>query len=716
MTRSIYQAVLASALAVSSWALPVAAEEPATTYDGHVLPIFRAHCVNCHNADKAKGGLDLSTYSGLISGGSSGPVVLPGDPDGSRLYQVMAHITEPFMPQNAAKRPDTELSVLRKWIAGGLLEFAGDQPKKPATPRVSIALSESPDFEPDGPPPMPEESWLEPFVTSPRGNTILALAASPWAPLVAIGGHRQVVLYHAETHELLNILSFDEGQPYHLSFSRNGSLLLAAGGVGGQSGRVALWRVDNGERIGTVGDELDAILTADLSPDQKFLAVGGTDKRIKVFNLQDGGILHNIKQHTDWVTAVAYSPDGVLLATGDRNNSLLIWESVSGQEFHKLKGHGASITGLSWRRDSNVLASSSEDGNIKLWDMNTGDQIRNLGAGGAVLDLDFAKDGRLASVARNKEAKIWNAENLVQTIRGFSDLPTRCVFTHDGTRLVVGDWTGRVSLWNVEDGAHIADLRSNPPTLDERAALLGRERDEAQASLEQKVASVSEKQQKIQGLEQEIASLRIRTTSAENARDGANKKIAKAKEILKEAEETRAQADATLAQLSGAIPEKENREKTARAELQQIEEDRKSAEAVLAQKNRDLQRWEAEITRHAELRAEREQLPESSPQADQAPPEDPFSVPDEVVKIFSSRCYDCHGAEKQKGSLRLDSPAAILAGGESGRPPVVSADPDESRIIQLVTLPPDDVDIMPPKGDPLTTEQIQILRNWVQSL
>src|SRR5438552_2202585 len=83
-------------------------------------------------------------------------------------------------------------------------------------------------------------------------TAVMALAASPWAPLVAVGGQKQVLLYHSDTLELLGVLPFPEGTPHVLKFSRNGSLLLAGGGRGGKSGKVVLWGVAKGERLFSV--------------------------------------------------------------------------------------------------------------------------------------------------------------------------------------------------------------------------------------------------------------------------------------------------------------------------------------------------------------------------------------------------------------------------------------------------------------------------------
>ena len=99
--------------------------------------------------------------------------------------------------------------------------------------------------------------------------------------------------------------------------------------------------------------------------------------------------------------------------------------------------------------------------------------------------------------------------------------------------------------------------------------------------------------------------------------------------------------------------------------------------------------------------------------------EDPDAPPPQVdifatviVPIFEDRCVECHGDNKQKGGLRLDSPGAIQAGGHSG-PVIVPGHPERSLMIELVSLPPEHDDVMPPKGDPLTPAQVQALNDWI---
>src|SRR4051812_39981026 len=101
------------------------AEQDKVTYSDHVLPILRDKCLGCHNAEKARGGLDVSSYAKLLEGGSSGAVVQPGDADASRLYLLASHKAEPKMPPQGGMLAAEQVATLKKWIDLGAPENAG---------------------------------------------------------------------------------------------------------------------------------------------------------------------------------------------------------------------------------------------------------------------------------------------------------------------------------------------------------------------------------------------------------------------------------------------------------------------------------------------------------------------------------------------------------------------------------------------------------------
>lgn len=92
----------------------------------------------------------------------------------------------------------------------------------------------------------------------------------------------------------------------------------------------------------------------------------------------------------------------------------------------------------------------------------------------------------------------------------------------------------------------------------------------------------------------------------------------------------------------------------------------------------------------------------------------------QILPVLEKKCLDCHKApyeedgrvKKPKGGLRLDAAWAMLKGGETG-PALVPGDVAKSYLHEVVTLPKDDDMFMPPKGDPLTAEEIQLLKDWI---
>ena len=90
----------------------------------------------------------------------------------------------------------------------------------------------------------------------------------------------------------------------------------------------------------------------------------------------------------------------------------------------------------------------------------------------------------------------------------------------------------------------------------------------------------------------------------------------------------------------------------------------------------------------------------------------PVDFARQIQPILIKRCSECHGPDKQKNNLRLDRKADAFKGGKSGWPGIVSGKSAESELIKRITTQNPE-DLMPPKGEPLTAEQIELLRKWI---
>ena len=91
---------------------------------------------------------------------------------------------------------------------------------------------------------------------------------------------------------------------------------------------------------------------------------------------------------------------------------------------------------------------------------------------------------------------------------------------------------------------------------------------------------------------------------------------------------------------------------------------------------------------------------------------DPIDFNKQIRPLFKERCYECHGPDKQESGLRLDKRQEALAGGDSGAA-IVPGDVASGLLLKYVQSE-DAEQVMPPKGDRLTEEQIKLLKQWIE--
>lgn len=84
-----------------------------------------------------------------------------------------------------------------------------------------------------------------------------------------------------------------------------------------------------------------------------------------------------------------------------------------------------------------------------------------------------------------------------------------------------------------------------------------------------------------------------------------------------------------------------------------------------------------------------------------------------VQPVLNQYCVGCHGPEKSKGGLRLDTHERLMHGGESG-PVLVPGNSVESLLVKLLSLPLTHEDHMPPEGKPQpSSEDVRLIKAWI---
>ena len=117
--------ILSALLLVVAGAAAQAQDRPVEAgldfFERRIRPVLVDHCYECHSAKtgKSKGGLVVDSRSGMLKGGDSGPAVVPGDPDRSRLIAVVAHADSEVKMPPKEKLPRSVVEDLIAWVRRG---------------------------------------------------------------------------------------------------------------------------------------------------------------------------------------------------------------------------------------------------------------------------------------------------------------------------------------------------------------------------------------------------------------------------------------------------------------------------------------------------------------------------------------------------------------------------------------------------------------------
>jgi hypothetical protein len=104
------------------------AQEHAKFFENEVRPLLVKRCYECHSADEASGELQLDSLAAMLSGGESGPAIVPGKPAESMLVEAINYESLEMPPDE--KLADDEIAILTRWIALGA-PWPGANPNAP---------------------------------------------------------------------------------------------------------------------------------------------------------------------------------------------------------------------------------------------------------------------------------------------------------------------------------------------------------------------------------------------------------------------------------------------------------------------------------------------------------------------------------------------------------------------------------------------------------
>src|SRR6476646_7419982 len=134
-------------------ATPSPTPEQIRFFETAVRPVLVEQCQKCHGPAKQWNGLRLDSRDALLRGGDSGPAIVPGQPDESRLIRAVRHRDEELRMPPESKLTERQIADLARWV-----EMGAPFPAATATPAAAVKPHRDPNhwaFQPPANPALP---------------------------------------------------------------------------------------------------------------------------------------------------------------------------------------------------------------------------------------------------------------------------------------------------------------------------------------------------------------------------------------------------------------------------------------------------------------------------------------------------------------------------------------------------------------------------------
>jgi WD40 repeat protein len=432
-TFTFFALLVASSISARAAAAPSAVAEP--------MRILKSNCFACHNDQKKKGGLVMTSRVALLKGGDNGAALDEKAPEKSALIEALAADADPHMPPKKQLSAQ-QIDVLKKWATNGAIWDASALVSEPSAPRKVTLAAMPATYRP-----------------------ILALALSPDATRLAVGCGNEVVLYDATTTPptVLARASEHSDPVQSMAWSPDGKQL-----VTGAFRRVVVWTPELKKEREITEGLTDRVTTLRFFPDGKqFVIADGRVAEAGTLRLADpatGAITASWPAHADTIFDVAVSSDGKLLATAGGDRLVKIWDASTQKEIAKLEGHVSQVLTLAFDEKATQLVSGGMDQEIKVWDVKTREKINALGTQTApITGLAWASAASGVVAINNAGAAMrytelqshtggQRSESAKERKLEATDAALQCVaVSANGEKIFAGSQDGRLFYWT-KDG------------------------------------------------------------------------------------------------------------------------------------------------------------------------------------------------------------------------------------------------------------------------
>jgi eukaryotic-like serine/threonine-protein kinase len=213
----------------------------------------------------------------------------------------------------------------------------------------------------------------------------------------------------------------------------------------------------------TLRGHADPILTADVSPNEQWIASGDKGGAVKIWELAAGREVKTLQYSTQEVTSVCFAPDGRTLATAGMDRTIRLWNVDDWSEAACLRGHELTVTSVAWSPDGKQLASAGRDHRVKIWDVASQRETNTLpDYPDVVRCVAWSPDGKvLAAAVRENGLHLWSATTW-RPLKTFQEPALGGIlalsFSADSKRLASSGYGGHLVVHDIAKGTKVTEL------------------------------------------------------------------------------------------------------------------------------------------------------------------------------------------------------------------------------------------------------------------
>jgi WD40 repeat protein len=211
---------------------------------------------------------------------------------------------------------------------------------------------------------------------------------------------------------------------------------------------IRIW-TDRGRMLGMLRGHREAITELAFSPRGDLLASADRHARVRLWDLHHAGRYVELEKAGDHL---AFNPDGSRIVVVGFDLTARVFDTKTGkqvQTFHLDRGR--QLRSVAWSRDGHRIAACSLDGPLGIWDADSDAQspsVSSMCAGGALQELRYAPDGRIAS-AGNRLIVLEPDGKTSRTLERQGIQPYQLVLGSDGKKIFSNGSAGQAHVWDV---------------------------------------------------------------------------------------------------------------------------------------------------------------------------------------------------------------------------------------------------------------------------